>query len=472
MAGRKRGMSRSLQFRLFLWLFLAIVLVAVPAGFLSYWYAFREAIELQDDQLRQTAAWAQRQRFSAPPIEAAEPTDADPESRLIVLTGQPQSPWQPEGAAPGLSANAPDGFQTVAIGGVPWRFVISSHDRGLRIAVGQQTAVRDEIANKSALRTVAPLLSLIVLLPLVIGVTIRRMLTPLKSIADDLELRSEADWNEIPDVGLPTEIRPFIVAIKRLLARAATSVAEQRRFLADAAHELRSPLTALSLQAERLEAAEMPAEAHKRLTDLRRGILRTRRLLDQLLALARAQNETSQAQPASLQPASLIIAIRSALEDLMPLAEAKGLDVGLVSQQDVVLQVSEIDLAMLLKNLIDNAIRYTPEGGRIDLSVEIRPNGAAIRVQDTGPGIRPEDRERVFDPFHRVLGAGEFGSGLGLSIVKSIVDRLGAGISLGESPGGGLDVTITIPKTLIRSPSPDRDIQAARRGAGERTQRS
>jgi two-component system OmpR family sensor kinase len=226
------------------------------------------------------------------------------------------------------------------------------------------------------------------------------------------------------------------------------------------------------LQAERLEGAEMPAEAHKRLTDLRRGILRTRRLLDQLLALARAQNETSQAQPASLQPASLIVAIRSALEDLMPLAEAKGLDVGLVSQHDVVLQVSEIDLAMLLKNLIDNAIRYTPEGGRIDLSVEIRPNGAAIRVQDTGPGIRPEDRERVFDPFHRVLGAGEFGSGLGLSIVKTIVDRLGAGISLGESPGGGLDVTITIPKTLIRNPSPDRDIQDARRGAGERTQRS
>ena len=472
MAGREGGMSRSLQFRLFLWLPLAIVLVAVPAGFLSYWYAFREAIELQDDQLRQTAAWAQRQRFSAPPIEAAGPADADPESRLIVLTGQPQSPWQPEGAAPGLSANAPDGLQTVAIGGVPWRFVISSRDRGVRIAVGQQTAVRNEIANKSALRTVAPLLSLIILLPLVIGVTIRRMLTPLKSIAEGLELRPEADWNEIPDVGLPTEIRPFIVAIKRLLGRVAVSVAEQRRFLADAAHELRSPLTALSLQAERLEAAEMPAEAHKRLTDLRRGILRTRRLLDQLLALARAQNETSQTQPASLQPSSLIAAIGSALEDLMPLAQAKGLDVGLLSQQDVVLQVSEIDLAMLLKNLIDNAIRYTPEGGRIDLLVEIRPNGATFSVQDTGPGLRPEDRERVFDPFHRVLGAGEFGSGLGLSIVKAIVDRLDAGISLGESPGGGLDAAVTIPKTLIQNPTPDRDVQDARSGAVGRTKPS
>ena len=434
-------MSRSLQFRLFLWLSLAIVLVAVPAGFLSYWYAFREAIELQDDQLRQTAAWAQRQHFSAPPIEAAGPADADPESRLIVLTGQPQSPWQPEGAAPGLNADAPNGLQTVAIGGVPWRFVISSGDRGLRIAVGQQTAVRDEIANKSALRTVAPLLSLIVLLPLVIGVTIRRMLTPLKSIAEDLELRSEADWNEIPDVGLPTEIRPFVVAIKRLLARVTESIALQRRFLADAAHELRSPLTALSLQAERLEAAEMSADARIRLIALRRGILRMRRLLDQLLALTRAQTE-----PDPAQPVSLIGVFRKVLEDLMRLAEAKRLDVGLVTRQDVLVQASEIDLTMLVRNLVDNAIRYTPGGGRIDLSAEIGPNGVAFKVGDTGPGILPGDRERAFDPFHRLLGSDDYGSGLGLSIVKAIVDRLGARISLGQSSGGGLEVTVTIPQ--------------------------
>ena len=120
----------------------------------------------------------------------------------------------------------------------------------------------------------------------------------------------------------------------------------------------------------------------------------------------------------------------------MPLAEAKGLDVGLLSQEDIVARASEIDLTMLMRNLIDNAIRYTPKGGRIDLSVEIHPNGAAFRVQDTGPGVRPQDRERVFDPFHRVLGSDEYGSGLGLSIVKAVVDRLGADISLGEFPQG------------------------------------
>jgi two-component system, OmpR family, sensor kinase len=448
MDGRKGKMSRSLQFRLSLWLSLTIVLVAVAAGFLSFSSAFNEAIKLQDDQLRQTAAWLQRQHFSTPPIEVAGPPEADPESRLIFLTAQPGSAWQPDDATPGLWADTPDGLQTVALRGVPWRFLMSTNDRGLRIAIGQQTVVRDEIANKSALRTVAPLLSLILLLPLMIGVIIRNMMRPLKNVAVDLEFRSESDWGQIPDAGLPSEIRPFVVAIKRLLARVTESVAAQQRFLADAAHELRSPLTALSLQAERVESAEMPAEARVRLSALRRGIQRTRRLLDQLLALARAQNETGDAQPVRL-----VCVLRKVLEDLMPLAEAKGLDVGLVRQQDVVVRASEIDLTMLMRNLVDNAIRYTPEGGRIDLSVDVGPSGAAFQVQDTGPGIPPEDRERVFDPFHRLLGNEELGSGLGLSIVKTIADRLGAGISLGQSAGAGLQVIVTIPKKLICSSS-------------------
>ena len=199
MAGRKGDVSQSLQFRLFLWLSAAIVLVAVPAGFLSYWYAFREAIELQDDQLRQTAAWAGATALLGPLRPRRPDRRAQIRSRgCIVLTAGPQGPWLPAGAEPGLSASAPDGLQTVAIGGAPWQFVISSRDRGLRIAVGQQTAVRNEIANKSALRAVAPLLTLIALLPLVIGATVRRMLRPLKRVAENLESSSEADWSRFP----------------------------------------------------------------------------------------------------------------------------------------------------------------------------------------------------------------------------------------------------------------------------------
>jgi two-component system, OmpR family, sensor kinase len=444
MDGRQGRMRQSLQFRLSLWLSLTIVLVAAAAGFLSFASAFNEAIELQDDQLRQTAALLQRQLLSAPPTEAAGPPDADPESRLIVLASRLHEAWNPEEVALGLRPDLPDGLQTVAIGGAPWRLFVSTHERGLRVAIGQQTTVRDEIANKSALRTVAPLLSLVLLLPLLVGYLIRKMLHPLKIMAADLESRSEPVWQEIAAGAVPSEIRPFVVAIKRLLARVAQSVAAQRRFLADAAHELRSPLTALSLQAERLEATEMPEEARMRLAALRRGIGRTRNLLDQLLALARAQSQTGEARPVRV-----MCVIRQVLEDLMPLAEAKHMDIGVVRQDDVVVQASEMDLTILVRNLVDNAIRYTPEGGKIDLAVEGGADSAVFRVDDTGPGISPDQRERVFDPFYRALGTDEFGSGLGLSIVETIADRIGAGVSLGQSGSGGLLVAVSIPRSLI-----------------------
>jgi two-component system OmpR family sensor kinase len=444
MDGRQGRMRRSLQFRLSLGLSLTIVLIAAAAGFLSFASAFNEAIELQDDQLRQTAALLQRQLLSAPPTEVAGPPDADPESRLIVLASRPHEAWNPEEVALGLRPDLPDGLQTVAIGGAPWRLFVSTHERGLRVAIGQQTTVRDEIANKSALRTVAPLLSLVLLLPLLVGYLIRKMLHPLKIMAADLESRSEPVWQEIAAGAVPSEIRPFVVAIKRLLARVAQSVAAQRRFLADAAHELRSPLTALSLQAELLEATEMPEEARMRLAALRRGIGRTRNLLDQLLALARAQSQTGEARPVRV-----ICVIRQVLEDLMPLAEAKHMDIGVVRQDDVVVQASEMDLTILVRNLVDNAIRYTPEGGKIDLGVEAGADSAVFRVDDTGPGISPDQRERVFDPFYRVLGTDEFGSGLGLSIVKTIADRIGARVSLGQSSSGGLLVALSIPRSLI-----------------------
>ena len=215
-------------------------------------------------------------------------------------------------------------------------------------------------------------------------------------MAADLEFRSEPDWGEIPDVGLPSEIRPFVVAIKRLLARVAESVAAQRRFLADAAHELRSPLTALSLQAERLGGARKCRPKRGCGSRLCAAEFDGRgALLDQLLALARAQNETGEAQPVRL-----IGVIRQVLEDLMPLAEAKRLDIGVVRQDDVVVRASEIDLTMLVRNLVDNAIRYTPEGGRIDLSVEDQGRMAqCFSVHDTGPGIPPARSRASLRPF-------------------------------------------------------------------------
>ena len=200
----------------------------------------------------------------------------------------------------------------------------------------------------------------------------------------------------------------------------------QRRFVADAAHELRSPMTALSLQAERLAANEMPPQARERLQPLSLGIERSRQLIDQLLSLAAAQFASQRPQTS----VSVHAVYRRVLEDLLPLAERKQLDIGVEGVEDVQVMINEMDLFTLVKNLTDNAIRYTPEGGKIDLCVDLIQGNARLQIKDTGPGIALEEQARIFDPFYRSLGSGETGSGLGLSIVKAIAERIGARVEL------------------------------------------
>ena len=224
----------------------------------------------------------------------------------------------------------------------------------------------------------------------------------------------------------------------------------QRRFIADAAHELRSPMTALSLQAERLAQADMSAPASDRLHTLRQGLDRARKLLDQLLSFARAQS-TSSRSGIRLSVQQLY---RQVLEDLLPLAESKSIDIGITTAADALLEVDAVDLLTLVKNVVDNAIRYPPSGGRVDLSVGLGPETVLLEVTDSGPGIPEEERLRVFDPFYRVLGSEQIGSGLGLSIVQTIAQRIGAKITLEPADpqtGRGLRVTIIF-KTISWDP--------------------
>jgi two-component system OmpR family sensor kinase len=233
-----------------------------------------------------------------------------------------------------------------------------------------------------------------------------------------------------------------------LLARVGQSMASQRRFVADAAHELRSPLSALSLQAERLADADMSAQARERLTTLRQGIERGRNLMDQLLSLSRAQSAVD--TPRSR--ISLQDLFRRVLEDLMPLAEARQIDIGVESADDAWVWSNELDMTAVLRNLVDNAIRYTPPGGRVDLRLDHSGGRTVLRVQDTGPGISQEEQSRVFDPFYRVVGNEQVGSGLGLSIVKAVCDRIGVVILLGvghPETQTGLSVTLVFPAAVV-----------------------
>jgi two-component system OmpR family sensor kinase len=448
MDGLKRRLNESVQLKLSFTLSLAILVVASVAGVFSFLSAFGEAHELQDDVLRQVAQLMDRQRLS-PGAPATDPRlkDADEESRVIIQhlgEANPSAAGVDAGGTLSLPTTLADGLHTLAVGGETFRVLVKTTARGERIAVAQASGFRNDIARDGALRTVMPFLILVPVLLLVVADLVRKMFQPMAALSREIDQRAEQELHSVEDRNLPVEVRPFAVAINRLLARVSQSMDAQRRFVADAAHELRSPLTALSLQAERLADAEMSSQARERLTVLRQGIERGRTLLDQLLTLARAQS----AADLPKSPVSVQGIYRRVLEDLMPLADARHIDIGVEGTQDAEVWASEMDMIAVVRNLVDNAIRHTPEGGRVDLSVGVSEGKAILRIQDSGPGIALAERDRVFDPFYRTLGSGQIGSGLGLSIVQTIANRIGAQIRLGfanESRQTGLTVAVIIP---------------------------
>jgi two-component system OmpR family sensor kinase len=444
MDGFEREIAHSLQFKLSAWLSAAIVGIAAAAGAFAFVSALDDAHAMQDNQLRQTGYLISRlDAVPASPLAREKRGDVDFDARVVVRFLQARGaalPLKPD-RHPVFSNLLSDGLQTVSVQGEQWRVFVRTNDKGVRVAVGQQTTVRDAAARASALRTLTPVLILGPVLVVLVGALVRQMFKPLKSLSDDLGRRPAHDLRELNESALPSEVRPFVVEINKLLGRIGRSMALQRRFVADAAHELRSPMTAMTLQAERLGAADMPDEARGRLQALISGLQRTRVLLDQLLTMARTQEPSAE----RMRNVSLAQVICQVLEDLVPLAEEKNIDLGVVGDVEAQVQAREVDLKVLVKNLVDNAIRYTPVGGRVDIAVGKQNGQVTLQVDDTGPGIPPEERERVFDSFYRVLGNGEFGSGLGLAITRTVAAGMGATIELGDArpPESGLRALVT-----------------------------
>jgi two-component system OmpR family sensor kinase len=257
-------------------------------------------------------------------------------------------------------------------------------------------------------------------------------------------MRHPEALDPLPDARLPLEVQPLVRALNGLLKRLATAIDIQKAFVADAAHELRTPLAAVQIQAQLVARAKDDATRSEALGDLQAGVTRATRLAEQLLALARSEPDGRGVTDA--------IDLRALLHDCVvayaALAQNRGVDLGIEASEAATVIGDVNALRVMFSNLVDNATKYTPPGGRVDVSLHVEQGHPVVRIADSGPGIEPSERERVFDRFYRV-GAGAnrvrtdvAGSGLGLAIVRRIATQHRAAVTLDESPAGGLLVSV------------------------------
>jgi two-component system OmpR family sensor kinase len=331
----------------------------------------------------------------------------------------------------------------VSANGTTYRiFSIQANNQTVQVA--QDLAVRRAMAGSLALRTLGPIAVMMPILMLVVWWVVSGSLEPVARVRSQVASRQADDLSPVSENGLPDEVRPLVQELNLLFGRVKTAFEAQQNFVADAAHELRTPLAALKLQVQGLErsaSAEARAIAVARLTA---GIERATRLVEQLLVLAR--QEASAAGGAARRPVDLAELARRAVADLAALAQAKGVDLGVHQAEPAGVDGQPEALNILVRNLVDNAVKYTPGGGTVDISVRKLAGAIEVVVEDSGPGIPPEERERVFDRFYRVPGSEASGSGLGLAIIKAIAERHGARLALGQSARlGGLAATVRFP---------------------------
>jgi signal transduction histidine kinase len=431
----------SIRARLLAALLVLVALISLLAAGVTYRRVLSETSTLFDYQLRQMALSLRSQISLAPRIVELPPDQGDTDFVVQI--------WDVFGARtyvsrPGLPMinQTVLGYADLTLRGQTWRaYGLQTADGVIQIA--QPAQVREALARAAAERVVIPLL---LLLPIMIGAVawiVSRGLLPLRFVAAEVQRRDARSLAPLGTDRLPSEIEPLVSELNRLLERLQRAFSAQRAFIADAAHELRSPLTALRLQLQLLDRAPDEAERIEARTRLGAAVERAIHLAEQLLALARSEPEAA----IDFERVDLAAVAAEGIKDAHDLAVAKNIDLGLDSASDLYIQGNREALRTLVRNLVDNAVRYTPPGGSVQVRCSGTPGEATLEVTDTGPGIAPADRERVFDRFYRRAAAQEGGTGLGLAIVKAITERHGAEVALGEAPGGGLRATVNFPRS-------------------------
>jgi two-component system OmpR family sensor kinase len=404
----------------------------------------REAVNtLFDYQLRQIALALRDHASTA--LAVASMAQSNAEQEVVIQI------WDAAGlylyhSNPGLPLlpQTPSGLTTVATPSGTWR-VLSlrgvGYDRIIQVA--QPMSVRQAMAAGMATRTLLPWLAALPLLGVMIWWLVGRGLQPLIDVAQAVSQRHHQAMEPLPTTGLPQEVQPLITSLNGLLQRLAAALATQRAFIADAAHALRTPLTAVHLQTQLVARTSEDEARQQAIAALQQGVQRITHLVQQLLTLARLDPEAVQ-RP--LTPLALNPLLHAVIAEHAPLAAEKAIDLGLARDDPACITGDADNLRILFGNLLDNAIRYTPAGVTVDVRLTHAPDAVHVEVADTGPGIPPADRARVFDRFYRRDSTSVPGSGLGLAIVQTIAARHHAQLTLGErGSGSGLVVRLTIP---------------------------
>ena len=429
----------SIRARLLMALLAVVIVTSLLAGLLTYRRVLAETSTLFDYQLRQMALSLRSQIPMAPRLELP-PDQADSDFVIQIWDLYGTRVYFSRPGLPLINATAL-GYADVRVAGGSWRtYGLQTLDGVIQIA--QPLRVRAAFARGAALRVVIPLLLLLPLLGAAIVGVVGNGLRPLRRVATEVQQRDVHSLTPLATERLPPEVAPLIDALNRLLLRLHAAFQAQRAFVADAAHELRSPLTAVRLQLQLLDRAPDEAARCEARANLGAAVDRAIHLVEQLLTLARSEPREEAGEWSRIP---LEQATADGIADANALAVARRIDLGLEAEPAAV-QGDRDALRVLVRNLVDNAVRYTPEGGQVRVSTHQQASGATLEVADTGPGIPPSDRERAFDRFYRRSNAPEGGSGLGLAIVKAIADRHGAQIRLDDAPGGGLKVTVAFPR--------------------------
>jgi two-component system, OmpR family, sensor kinase len=436
----------SLKRRLTLWLWGALILVGAGSAALAYFVAGREASRTLDYQLQQIA----RLMLARGPDQASAPVNLDATPGIAHDYDDEILVWINDDAGRRLFASqlrvpAPSrwdaGFQDTDLAGRSYR-LFAATTPARQVLVAQEAESRREVATGAGYAALLPLVILLPLLATLIAFVIRAAFAPIRSATDEIAARPPFALNALSTQGLPAEIRPLVDEINRLLARLEDAIQHEQQFLADAAHALRTPLAALQLQADVLDRAHDPEDHRARLGELRAGVRRVSRLAAQLLTLAGNKVE----HQAASKVTALDAEIRAASALYASVAARQGVDMSVSGETDVSVTGPPGRVALLVGNLLDNALRYTPPGGRVRVNASQADTVASIEVIDEGPGLPQEELERVFERFYRAPGDPTEGGGLGLAVVRSVAHSMGGTASLANRRDrSGLIARVSLP---------------------------